>query len=50
MRWPGKVKPGTSWYAMFSIMDFMLTFARIIGAKMPTNRPIDGVDQTDVVR
>ena len=22
VRWPGKVKPGTSSYAMFSIMDF----------------------------
>ena len=49
VRWPGKVKPGTSSYAMFSIMDFMPTFARIIGAKMPTDRPIDGVDQTDVL-
>jgi Pyridine nucleotide-disulphide oxidoreductase len=48
-RWPGKVKPGTSSYAMFSIMDFMPTFAQIIGAKMPTDRPIDGVDQTDVL-
>jgi arylsulfatase len=49
VRWPGRVKPGTSSYAMFSIMDFMPTFARIIGAKMPTDRPIDGVDQTDVL-
>ena len=49
VRWPGKVKPGTSSYAMFSIMDFFPTFARIIGAKMPTDRPIDGVDQTDVL-
>ena len=49
VRWPGKVKPGTSSYAMFSIMDFMPTFALIIGAKMPTDRPIDGVDQTDVL-
>ena len=49
VRWPGKVKPGTSSYAMFSIMDFFPTFARIIGAKVPTDRPIDGVDQTDVL-
>ena len=27
VRWPGKVKPGTSSYAMFSIMDFLPTFA-----------------------
>src|SRR5499427_3150924 len=49
VRWPGKVKPGTSSYAMFSIMDFFPTFARIIGSKIPTDRPIDGVDQTDVL-
>ena len=49
VRWPGKVQPGTSSYAMFSIMDFMPTFAKIIGSKMPADRPIDGVDQTDVL-
>ena len=49
IRWPGKVKPGTSSNAMFSIMDFFPTFARIIGAEVPTDRPIDGVDQTDVL-
>jgi arylsulfatase len=49
IRWPGHVKPGTTSYAMFSIMDFLPTFAHVIGAKMPTDRPIDGVDQTDVL-
>jgi arylsulfatase len=49
VRWPGKVKPGTSSYAMFSIMDFLPTFARIIGAQVPADRPIDGVDQTNVL-
>jgi len=49
VRWPGKVKPGTSSNAMFSIMDFLPTFARIIGAKVPADRPVDGVDQTDVL-
>jgi arylsulfatase len=34
---------------MFSIMDFLPTFADIIAAKLPTVRPIDGVDQTDVL-
>src|SRR5258708_10796108 len=49
IRWPGHVKPDTSSYAMFSIMDFLPTFASIVGGKVPTDRPIDGVDQTDVV-
>jgi arylsulfatase A-like enzyme len=49
VRWPGKVKPGTSSYAMFSIMDFFPTFAHLIGSQVPHDRPIDGVDQTDVL-
>ena len=49
IRWPGQVKPNTSSYAMFSIMDFLPTFAAILGTKLPTDRPIDGVDQTDVL-
>jgi arylsulfatase len=49
MRWPGHIKPGSSSYAMFSTMDFFPTFAHIIGAEVPTDRPIDGVDQTDVL-
>ncbi len=49
IRWPGQVKANTTSYAMFSIMDFFPTFAHIVGGKMPTDRPIDGVDQTDVL-
>jgi arylsulfatase len=46
IRWPKKIAVGES-NEMFSTMDFMPTFARIAGAKMPADRPIDGVDQTD---
>jgi arylsulfatase len=49
IRWPGQVKPNTTSYAMFSIMDFLPTFARIVGGNLPTDRQIDGVDQTDVL-
>ena len=49
IRWPGKVKPGSTSYAMFSIMDFFPTFASLIGAKLPSDRPIDGVDQSEVL-
>ncbi len=34
---------------MFSEMDFLPTFAAILAAKLPTDRPIDGVDQTAVL-
>ncbi len=49
IRWPGQIKPGSTSYAMFSIMDFFPTFTNIVGGKMPADRPIDGVDQTDVL-
>ena len=46
IRWPGRIEPGAS-NEMFSTMDFFPTFTRIVGANVPTDRPIDGVDQTD---
>ena len=49
IRWPGHVKANSTSYAMFSIMDFLPTLANVAGGKMPTDRPIDGVDQTDVL-
>ena len=49
VRWPGHVPANSSSYAMFSIMDFLPSLAGIVGGKMPTDRPIDGVDQTDVL-
>lgn len=49
VRWPGKVRPGTTSNAMVSIMDFFPTFAHLIGSKVPTDRPIDGVDQSNVL-
>jgi len=49
IRWPGKIKPNTTSYAMFSIMDFLPTFARIIDGKLPTDRAIDGTDQSAVL-
>lgn len=49
IRWPGHVKPGSKSYAMFSEMDFLPTFASIIGKELPTDRQIDGVDQLKVL-
>ena len=48
IRWPGQIWPGST-YAMFSIMDFFPTLARLAGGKVPDDRPIDGVDQTDLL-
>ncbi len=46
IKWPGRIRPGKS-NEMFSTMDFMPTFAAIVGGSMPDDRPIDGVDQSD---
>lgn len=48
IRWPDRIKPRSS-YAMFSIMDFFPTFAHLTGGKVPDDRPIDGVDQGDLL-
>lgn len=45
IRWPGHIKPGVS-NETGSINDFFPTLAKIIGAAVPTDRPIDGVDQS----
>jgi arylsulfatase len=46
IKWPGKIKPSKS-NGMVSIHDFFPTLGSIIGAKIPDDRAIDGVDQTD---
>ncbi len=46
IKWPGKIPPRAS-NEMVSIHDFFPTLATIIGAKVPDDRPIDGVDQSD---
>ena len=42
--WPGKIPAGTSTAAMTAMMDFLPTFAKLAGAKPPTDRKLDGVD------
>ncbi|MBT8469499.1 MAG: sulfatase-like hydrolase/transferase, partial [Deltaproteobacteria bacterium] len=45
IRWPGKIAPGKN-NEMIAIHDFLPTLASIIGAKLPDDRPYDGVDQS----
>ncbi|WP_246813137.1 arylsulfatase [Rhizobium changzhiense] len=48
IRWPQRIRPRSS-YAMFSIMDFFPTFAEVAGGEVPDDRPIDGIDQSDLL-
>jgi arylsulfatase len=45
IRWPGKIGPGKS-NEMVAIHDVLPTLAAIVGAKLPDDRPYDGVDQS----
>ncbi len=47
IRWPGKIKAGAVHNEIMHITDLYPTIARIAGAKLPTDRIIDGVDQLD---
>jgi len=45
IKWPDRIKSSVS-NEMFAIHDFLPTLAEIIGAEVPTDRLIDGVDQS----
>jgi arylsulfatase len=45
IRWPGRIAPGVT-NEMISIHDFLPTLANIIGADTPSDRPMDGIDQS----
>ena len=47
MRWPGKIRENWRSNEMFHVMDFYNTLGKIAGAELPTDRPLDGFDQTD---
>lgn len=47
LRWPGHVAAGGKSNEIVHITDLYPTLARIGGAKVPADRPIDGVDQLD---
>jgi arylsulfatase len=46
IKWPRRIKPGKT-NEMISIMDFFPTLAKFAGADVPTDRPVDGIDQSD---
>lgn len=47
VRWPGKIREGWQATDMIHVMDMFTTLGKIGGGNIPTDRPIDGVDQTD---
>ena len=47
MRWPGRIEPGRETNEIVHVTDLYPTLARVAGAAVPEDRPIDGVDQLD---
>jgi arylsulfatase len=47
LRWKGKVAPGRVSNEMVHVVDLFPTLARLAGAPVPKDRPMDGVDQLD---
>ncbi|OIQ27692.1 MAG: hypothetical protein BM564_11460 [Bacteroidetes bacterium MedPE-SWsnd-G2] len=47
IKWPNNIEAGTRTNEMFSIHDFLPTFAGILGEKLPKDVYFDGVDQSD---
>lgn len=49
MRWPGKIAAGGTNDGLMATIDLLPTFAALTGAKVPADRPIDGVNQLDFI-
>src|SRR5207253_9646580 len=47
IRWPGRIPAGRMSNEIVHEVDTFTTFAKIAGAQVPQDRPIDGTDQTD---
>jgi arylsulfatase len=47
VRWPGKIPAGRVSDEIVHAIDLFPTLAKLAGAEVPKDRPIDGVDQSD---
>ncbi len=48
--WPGVVAPGSISHEIVSLMDVFTTALTLAGVKVPSDRVIDGVDMTPVLK
>ena len=49
-RWPGRIEPGRISNEIVHVTDVFATLARVAGAEIPADRPIDGLDQLPFLR
>ncbi len=45
--WPGHIEAGRTSNEIMSVLDLYTTFAALGGGEVPTDRPIDGIDQSN---
>lgn len=50
IRWPGHIKAGSTSNAIASFLDILPTFCGMAGAKVPDDRPMDGIDLRPALR
>lgn len=48
-RWKGTIPAGTETHHISTTMDFLPTLAKLAGAKLPSDRTLDGVDMSDLL-
>ena len=48
-RWPGRIPEGRESDAIFATIDFLPTLATLAEFDVPADRPIDGIDQTELL-
>lgn len=49
MRWPGRIPPGTTCQQIAGNIDLLPTFAKLVGAELPSDRILDGRDITSLM-
>lgn len=49
MRWPEKISPGKTCREVVTAMDFLPTFAALVGSDLPARTQIDGKNITDIL-
>lgn len=49
-RWPGRIEPGRVSNEIVHVTDVFATLAKVAGAEIPADRPIDGMDQLPFLR
>jgi arylsulfatase A-like enzyme len=49
MRWPGRIPAGTTCPQIAGNIDVLPTFARLVGAELPSDRILDGRDITPLM-